>query len=264
MDSSKSSTRVGNSKQLSPSKHWCFTLNNYTEKDYNELLNDSSIEKLVIAKEVGESGTPHLQGHLYFYNKCRPKSHGFCEDRIHWEKPRNIEASIKYCMKTGDYVQRGFGQYVPKVKYVYELPTPYEWQKKVIELVKTKPDDRSIYWFWESVGCSGKTSLAKYIFTHSERVMILSGKANDMKHAIVKYREETGDFPRTILVNIPRSVDHISYTGLEEIKDMCFFCGKYETGMVVGDNPHLIVFANEEPAVEEMSLDRWNITKVKK
>lgn len=51
-------------------RRWCFTLNNYTE---SELDNISAIEckYLLYGHEKGENGTPHLQGYIVFQN---PKS----------------------------------------------------------------------------------------------------------------------------------------------------------------------------------------------
>ena len=51
----------------------------------------------------------------------------------------------------------------------------------------------------------------------------------------------------------------ISYDGIEEIKDMMFYSGKYEGGMVVGKCPRFIVFANNPPIFEKMSADRWRV-----
>ena len=73
--SSKSSKKKsGNTRQISPSKHWCFTLNNYSMDDIKVLKNtDSSIvPRYVFQEEIGEEGTPHLQGYINFNKKVRP------------------------------------------------------------------------------------------------------------------------------------------------------------------------------------------------
>ena len=56
---------------------------------------------------------------------------------------------------------------------------------------------------------------------------------------------------------------YLSWCGIEEIKDMFFYSGKYEGGMVCGENPHVIIFANEEPPLEKMSNDRWRVIEIK-
>ncbi|GAC77771.1 replication protein [uncultured marine virus] len=64
--------KSGNTRQISPSKHWVFTCNNYTKENIELICNDSSIKRYSFQEEVGDSGTPHLQGYLEFITKRRP------------------------------------------------------------------------------------------------------------------------------------------------------------------------------------------------
>ena len=66
------------------------------------------------------------------------------------------------------------------------------------------------------------------------------------------------------MCNVPRSTDekYISWQGMEEIKDMLFYSGKYEGGMVNDRAPHFIMFANWEPETSLLSGDRWNIVRI--
>lgn len=92
---------------MSKSRAYCFTLNNYTEEEY---LAISSMEckYLVIGKEKGESGTPHLQGYVYLVNprtltslkKSMPRAH------IEVAKGSPLQAST-YCKKDGDFYESG-------------------------------------------------------------------------------------------------------------------------------------------------------------
>lgn len=264
-NSSNSSTGSGNTKQIPPSKHWGFTLNNYSESEFQEILEiDSSIvPKYVVQEEQGEEGTPHLQGYIMFQTKKRPFS-VFPNTRIHWEKARNVKALIKYCQKEDTRIQgtqprlRGI-----EAPYKLEIRTWRPWMQAAEEIMKEKPDERMIHWFWEPEGNKGKTIYGKYVFTHYEDVMVLSGKAHDMKNSIVTFIEKNKRHPKTILINIPRaSHGYISYTGIEQIKDMFFYSGKYEGGMVCGPNPRIIVFANGEPDYQMMSEDRWDVKKI--
>jgi hypothetical protein len=95
--------------------------------------------------------------------------------------------------------------------------------------------------------------------------IVLSGKANDMMYAIADYERRNKRLPGCVLVNLPRSFDasFLSYPGLESIKDMLFFSGKYAGGMVNGSPPHMAIFANVPPDTTQLSQDRWRIRYIK-
>ena len=87
-------------------KNWCFTKNNYQESwkediqaaisSVEERLN-CNCEYVLIAKETGESGTPHLQGFISFSKAItRPSQNIF---QAHWEVAKDVAASIAYCKK---------------------------------------------------------------------------------------------------------------------------------------------------------------------
>ena len=55
-------------------KRWCLTLNNYTEIEYNYIIECFKLDvsnKFIIGKEVGDSGTPHLQIYINLNKKER-------------------------------------------------------------------------------------------------------------------------------------------------------------------------------------------------
>jgi len=246
---------------INPAKRWCFTLNNYSEEEFCSIV--PIIRKMcsigIIGKEVGESGTPHLQGYIEFKKKTRPLTH-FKYSRIHWEKCKgNREENIEYCSKEGDVWRHGFDK-----PFTIDIDTFYEWENYVIDILKEEPNERHIHWIWEENGCAGKTTFCKWIFMHYKDVVVLSGKAADMKNCIIDFKNTNYRLPKIVLIDIPRSTntDFLSYQGIEEIKNMFFYSGKYEGGMVCGRPPHLFIFANEYPNTEKCSLDRWKITGI--
>lgn len=251
-----------NTRQISPAVHWNFTLNNYTEEDIDLIssISPDIIDAYVFQEETGDKGTPHLQGYIKFRNKKRPKS-VFKNQNFHWQKCRNITASKWYCIKdktrTGKIFSRNF-----EAPYNLDI-TLYTWQKEILNILDSKPDDRSIYWYYEEKGCSGKTTFCKYIVINYQRVMVLSGKINDMLNGIIQYKETNKFLPKIILIDIPRSENqYVSYSGIEKIKDMLFYCGKYKGGMICGPNPHVIIFSNSKPEEAKLSSDRWHIINI--
>lgn len=66
---------------------YCMTINNYTEEDYQR-FKDHKCRYKCYAKEVGESGTPHIQAYIYFENKISFKSMKKKYPTAHFELPR--------------------------------------------------------------------------------------------------------------------------------------------------------------------------------
>lgn len=87
------------------SRGWCFTINNYCSRDVDNLRNyfhnNSTCDYLIFGYEIGEKGTPHIQGYLHHENArsgatCRHA----CGDRGHWERAKGTPAQNKtYCSK---------------------------------------------------------------------------------------------------------------------------------------------------------------------
>ena len=92
-------------------KRWVFTLNNYTEEDCEQLrrhLIDVACYFAVVGKEVGEGGTPHLQGFASFKTfKYFTAVKRLVGEGVHLEVAKKPDAANdKYCSKGGDLLLR--------------------------------------------------------------------------------------------------------------------------------------------------------------
>lgn len=86
---------------------WCYTLNNYTVEENYEVM-EIVCDYHVCGNEVGETGTPHLQGYLYFKGKKSLRQVKAMIPRAHWEPQRGTcDQAIEYCMKEGRFDERG-------------------------------------------------------------------------------------------------------------------------------------------------------------
>lgn len=95
-------------------KDWCAMLNNYTEAEYANLVeecqNRQLIKYAIIGKEVGESGTPHLQ---MFFQFCTRRTmitvkHLLNNNCLHLEQRRGTaQEASEYCKKDNDFVEFG-------------------------------------------------------------------------------------------------------------------------------------------------------------
>lgn len=91
----------------------CFTLNNYNDDDIVRLTELSkSVSYLVYGKEVGENGTPHLQGYVEFENP-RSTGKGWSNFRklmgnCHFEVRRgSAKQAADYCKKDNTFSEYG-------------------------------------------------------------------------------------------------------------------------------------------------------------
>ena len=101
MSSAKSSITQG--------RNWCFTLNNFTTTD---LKFTDKVAYAIWQHEVGESGTPHLQGYIEF---TRSQQLTACKKLLptaHWAMRKGSQAEARaYCMKKDSTYRAGPWEY---------------------------------------------------------------------------------------------------------------------------------------------------------
>lgn len=92
---------------MSQGRNWCFTLNNYTEDEVAS-IQALEVKYIIYGKEVGENGTPHLQGFINFDKPTRLAACKKINERAHWEICKgSSEQNITYCSKQGDVWSKG-------------------------------------------------------------------------------------------------------------------------------------------------------------
>jgi hypothetical protein len=264
------------SKRVNPGKKWCFTYNNYPTGGVEALeecfgsTHARNLKSWIFGEEVGESGTRHLQGFLFFNKNVRPLSF-FKEEwakKSHWEKCKgSMLDNVKYCSKDGK-VHKSADIVIPKATVLMTRDLLTEPQKALCDLFLKDEDPlfgRTIFWRWEAVGNWGKTKTAMYMVDQMGAIYV-SGKAADAKSGIAAYVEKNGQAPRLVVIDVPRTKGskYISYEAIESIKNGVFFNTKYESGMLRFNRPHVLVFANEPPCdLNRLSADRWDIQNLR-
>jgi len=245
-------------KQDSARKRWCFTFNNYTKEEYSKLVEQFSTNGALfsIGEEVGESGTPHLQGYVELRFRKRFK---YMKDII----PRGHIEPCKGSRRDNiDYTQKDkkFLQNFVEVVHTEPVPDCLDVVKDLMDSYSFPKGDRKINVVVDTTGGKGKTEFCRWCCLNYKDIIITGGKAENMKNQIVEYFKTNNRYPKYILMDIPRSsLGFISYQGIEEVKNMLFYSGKYEGGMVVGNKPFICMFMNDLPKFENMSDDRWNV-----
>jgi len=255
---------IGNTDNLPPSNSrkptmkyiWAATINNWCSSEYEQALAsaNSLCKKFVIGKEVGESGTPHLQCYFNLINKARltelKKIPGWT--RASFSECRNQKALEEYCQKDGDFVSKGLPK---KIKIISELRP---WQKKIEDILLGPIDDRKVYWFYDYTGNIGKSALVKYLVVKYKALFCDGGKKSDIINLVFN---NDMDSCNCVIWDIPRaSKGSVSYATLESVKNGMICNTKYETGVKLFNSPHIFVFANFRPErMEDLSEDRWEI-----
>lgn len=241
-----------------------FTFNNYNDHEggdpnnvYNILKNHPKVLKFVFQEEVGEEGTPHLQGNVICKPKqaCRWSEFGL-SNAIHWEKTRKEKNAMEYCQKDETRAGKTYSWGFPKpLKIITELRP---WQNELLEFSLTEPDDRTVLWIHDDKGGIGKTAFIKYMVHHHNALVCGSGKNADIINFIFN---ADMDQSNCVFFTLPRADrGKISYAAIESIKDGLISNTKYETGQKIFNPPHVIILANYPPDhPEKLSADRWMI-----
>lgn len=93
---------------MSRYRNICFTLNNYTEEEYNVITTHEWFTYIVVGREVGEAGTPHLQGYAELNGQKSLRQLQALNQRWHIERRRGTpQQASDYCKKDGDFFESG-------------------------------------------------------------------------------------------------------------------------------------------------------------
>lgn len=206
--------------------------------------------------ERSASGRLHFQGTASLVTKHRLSEikNILGDDTVHVSRCKDWAASIKYCSKADTRIA---GPWDHNSVFIRTIKVLRAWQAELRDLlVKPCDDDRVIYWIWDKHGNIGKTAFSKYMGVMHGAIVLNNGKTADIAYCLP-------NDPKIIIFNLPRAVeDRFNYTVLENVKDGLIFSGKYESRTKIFNSPHVVIFANWFPDVEEMSKDRWCIIEL--
>lgn len=240
---------------------------NSLEDVFQKLKKSNAVQYTFQLEEGSENGYLHWQ--IYFKHSSKVR---FSTLKKIWGIGRIDVAD--YPKKASDYSSkidtRVAGPYIyPEPPYEYNgedlITDLFDWQVNLKDyLLQKKADPRKILWIWDDPGNLGKTEFAKYMTWHHDAFICTTGKHSDIKHLISEY--EPWKKPKPIFIfNLPRAYKDCStiYQLLEELKDGILMSGKYEGCVKLFAKPHIVVLANFEPQIKQLSQDRWCIKNLK-
>ena len=149
------------------------------------------------------------------------------------------------------------GKGLASLKSKLESAQLRSWQSGVRNVVEQSPDGRSVYWYWDSRGNTGKSFMVDWLVAFHKAVVFTHGKMHDIAHAYNHEPVVCFDLSRTQ----EEKLDAV-YMALECFKNGRMFSGKYESTTKVFETPHVFVFANFAPDKTKLSEDRWKITEI--
>ena len=277
--------KKGKRRKSYKSTRWIFDIHGAKMEDLEALKTFFETDEVTLACVSWESGRhnihPHWQGYFEVtqQGRYREKMQKILGHKgFHLEGAfASQEANVRYVYGVRKHYEPGWVRYVkniiipadyrPEKHLRYTECTLRPFQKEIVDLIRTYPDDRSLHWYWESKGKVGKSFLTKYLhFFHG--AIATGGSPADMKHAIVRWKQIAEVDPPIIIVDLARSdlMTQESAKTLEQIKNGLFFSGKYESQMNASyEFPHVIIFANHPPSAEQQewfSDDRLQITEI--
>lgn len=164
------------------SNRWTFTLNNWTDSELSNLKTiANTLRFIIVGKEMGESGTPHLQGYLEVKKRCTLTAvKTMLGSRYHLEIAHgDAEANIAYCSKEGDVVikegspvKQGQRKDLEEIKIAIDEGLSYEglWENHFSSMVQYRRSFEEyanlkrlknrvvpkVYFWWGKTG-TGKT-----------------------------------------------------------------------------------------------------------
>jgi len=96
---------------------FCFTINNYSLEEYAH-VKTWDCRYLIFGREMSKTGTPHLQGYIYFETQRTLSAlKKKLNNRAHWEVARGTpEQASTYCKKEGDVFEKGTKPLTPAEK----------------------------------------------------------------------------------------------------------------------------------------------------
>lgn len=139
-------------------KTWKFVLNNWEAKD-RVFFESLDCNVIVFGEEVGQSGTPHLQGHITFKRTYRLSALKKLHERTHWEVAKCED--FNYELKGENVFIKDNRQTRGKRTDLESIASMLEEGRSVTEVAKAYPGQYIRYW-------KGIQELAKVYQTKSE------------------------------------------------------------------------------------------------
>lgn len=172
---------------VSQGTRWCFTINNWTNAELDFLTSNAPPHEnplfsyLVVGREVGENGTPHLQGFCILTRRRRLTTlrtvPGLGRAHLELSRARDPSTAAAYCKKDGNFDEFGT---IPVSGVGQQWADFREW-------VKTHPTTPTIRDVWDSfpsLAARNSRAVRECISIYGKRPNIVDGELREWQHSL--------------------------------------------------------------------------------
>lgn len=169
-----------------------------------------------------------------------------------------------YVMKAKTRIAGAWSDRDPEIpEHLKDTPEWYNWQLKVLEIIKKNPHPRKVYVIVDLDGNKGKSFLMLWLMVRGKMNVIPAFENFKDSMRWVCTAKQNGN---AYCIDIPRALDKKKmkemYGAVEAIKTGYVFDERYTPKSRLFPTPHVFVMTNEEPAREWLSADRWVIMRI--
>lgn len=286
---------------------FCLTINNYSNDEFESIKNkltkeyqDDKVVYYVIGREIGKTGTPHLQMFVYYKNARSFSAVKKQYTRAHIEMMAGTaQQASDYCKEDGDYYEQGEVPNNVSVNLWNEIKDLIKEGVEWKVLVETYPEYAVKYStglrnFYNELSPKYQYSLPSEVRPFQQALLDLS-KEDPHDRQVFWLYDKVGNSGKTklalhlasqqgwLILENGKSADiahswngenvifdfsrtqrsHINYQVIESIKNGKIFSAKYSSMVKIHKPPHVWIFANFMPEISSLSLDRWVVAEMR-
>lgn len=168
------------------------------------------------------------------------------------EVPLNFTGDIDYIVNKDKYELVISNAYMDNSRQSYSLNLR-PWQRCVVNALSTQ-NDRTVLWVFDYDGNSGKTELSHYLMYKLNYQILKAADSRDVCGMIESNSNGfVFDFARS---DVSKINDFFSL--IEDLKGRFLISTKYRGSVKTPRSNTVVVFANQLPNLELLSMDRWS------
>ncbi len=133
-------------------------------------------------------------------------------------------------------------------------------KKKVVQLLEEQTN-RSVLWVFDYDGNTGKTELGKFLMFKKNYQVLVPGRTHDICGILNPFANGyVFDCARNAFSSSGIQRINEMFGVLEDIKNNYLVSGKYRGLAKIITSHKIVVFANQLPNLDKLSLDRWHFS----